>query len=448
MSSRRRRYPPVLLLLCGLLAALPAAAGTLSYQRLSEAGRRALSPEIAVGPDGAINVIWLDKGLAADRPAPKRHRPGEHSHRSMTDLYFSRSEDGGRSWSAPRRVNRQPGEVWGFAVSKPRIAVGPSGTIHVFYPANDRSPATGLDVVSARYTRSTDRGRSFSQPLTINRPADFDKTGLLGEGLSATFSFGTMDVGPDGTVYTAWQDIGGMRDNADGAAAAMAISRDDGRSFEAPRTVIESGRVCPCCQLTLAFGADEVLLGYRRIYPDGRDSTLAISRDGGRRFSLERRLPMGHWQIDGCPLKPTEAASDGPRVYAAAYTGGEDPPGVYFTWSADGGETFAPAVPVHPGAAYSDAPQLAVVGEGRVRIVWQAKQGGPRRLYFAGSNDGGRTLSAPQELPAPPGSAAYPAVAAGPGGLVYVAWQQAGEQVYVGRIPAAAPAVARTARGD
>ncbi len=103
--------------------------------RVSEPGRRAVSPEIAVAPDGSINLIWLDKGLTADRPAPKKNRkPGEHSHRSATDLYFSRSSDGGASWTPAVRVNTEANSVWGFAVSKPRIAVGKSGTIHVFFP--------------------------------------------------------------------------------------------------------------------------------------------------------------------------------------------------------------------------------------------------------------------------------------------------------------------------
>ena len=140
--------------LSGLLlvwAVTLSASALAATQQVSEEGRRAVSPELAVGPDGAINVIWRDKGLTAERPAPKPHVPGEHSHRSSTDLYFSRSEDGGSTWSAPLKVNNDEGEIWGFAVSKPNIAVGPTGTIHLYYPANDKSELTGLDVVSARY---------------------------------------------------------------------------------------------------------------------------------------------------------------------------------------------------------------------------------------------------------------------------------------------------------
>jgi hypothetical protein len=410
---------------------------------VSEAGRRAVSPEIAVGADGAINVIWLDKGLSANRPAPKKHVPGEHSHRSATNLYFARSEDQGRTWSAPTRVNHGDGEVWGFDVSKPRIKVGPTGTIHVFYPANDRSSKTGLDVVSARYTRSTDNGKTFSAPMTLNAPAEADRRELLGEGLGMTHSFGTMGVGPDGTVIAAWQDVSQMKRSVDGADGVVAISRDDGKTFEAERIVLPNNKVCPCCQLTLAFGEDSIYMGYRRIYADGRDSTVARSFDGGRTFAGESRLDLARWDINGCPLKPTELAVAGDHVYAATYTGGEQPAALYFSRSTDSGRSFAGSRQVHPEAPYSDAPELTVDTAGRVRLVWHAKVDGPRRLFTAVSLDGGATLSAATELVTPPGTSAYPATDVAPDDTVYVAWQQQGEEVYVMALAAPRQAMAQ-----
>lgn len=419
---------------------LSAGAADTPWQQVSETGHRATSPEIAVGPDGAINLVWLDRGLTAERPADKPRKPGEHSHRSATDLRFSRSTDGGRSWSKPVRVNTEPGSVWGFAVSKPRIAIGKSGTIHVFFPGNERSPVTKLDVVTARYTRSTDNGRTFEEARTINRPPDFDRTEILGEGLSATFSFGTMGIAPDGTVVALWQDIGAMQKTADGANAHMALSTDDGRTFSTERAAIANDAVCPCCQLTVAFGSDALYMGYRKLYEDGRDSTVARSTDSGRTFSSEGRVPLGKWQIDGCPLKPTELAVDGPRVYAAAYTGGLEPAGVYLSRSVDGGRTFTGSQLVHPGAPYSDAPEMTTGPDGLLQVVWQAKTGGPRRLYTARSGDQGATLSTPVEIPTPPGNSAYPASAVATDGTVYVTWEQEGELVFVTRLGAPARA--------
>ncbi len=424
------RWHPIVMVLLPLVLLLATIPGTAATQ-VSEPGRRAISPEIAVGPDGAINVIWLDKGLTADRPAPKPRKPGEHSHRSATDLYFSRSEDHGVSWSRPVRVNLEAGSVWGFAVSKPRVAVSPNGTIHVFYPANDTSPKIGLDVVTASYTQSVDNGKSFSAPIVVNRPATQDKSAILGEGLATTNSFGTMGVAPDGTIITAWQDVARMSDTSDGAVGVVAISTDDGKSFEKERVALAGDDVCPCCQLTLAFGDNTTYMGYRKLYADGRDGTVARSTDGGRNFGDEARLDLAPWNIDGCPLKPTELAVNGAHVYAAQFTGGEDPAGLYFSRSLDGGRHFIDGQQVHPEAPYSDAPALTVDRSGAIRIVWHAKMDGPRRLFSAVSMDAGKTLSKPEELATPDGTSAYPTTDVAADGTVFVAWQQENEEVYV-----------------
>jgi hypothetical protein len=440
---------PYLLLVCRAAFAGVITGTGRSYPRLAEAirvseeGRRAISPEITVGPDGAINVIWLDKGLTADRPPPKPRKPGEHSHRSSTNLYFARSEDGGKTWSDPVRVNETEGEIWGFSVSKPRVAVGPTGTIHIFYPANDYSEEFDKQMVSARYRRSTDSGQSFSPAITINRPAGADREDVLGENLAATNSFGTMGVAPDGTIITAWQNTDDMQGHLDGADGVVAISTDDGKSFQPQDVVLPDNDICPCCQLTLAFDQDTAYMGVRKIYEDGRDSAVARSKDGGRSFSVDGRLDFGRWDIDGCPLKPTELAIAGDHVYAAAYTGGEDPPGLYFSVSKDSGSRFSGKRLVHPGASIADAPALTVDKAGNVRLVWHAKAGGEFRLYTATSTDQGKSLSPPAEVAAPTGKARNPATAVAADGTVYLTWEHDNEEVYVTALPAPSPVARR-----
>lgn len=440
MNSKSIRGTLGATLVAMLLVSTAALADAL---QVSETGRRAISPEIAVGPDGAINIVWLDKGLTANRPAPKPRKPGEHSHRSVTDLYFSRSEDGGASWSTPVRVNDTDGEVWGFSVSKPRIEVGPTGTIHVFYPANDRSDSLDKDVVSARYRRSTDNGKSFSAPITMNRPVLKDREDVLGEGLASTNSFGTMGVAPDGTVIAAWQNIATMRDSTDGADAIVVVSKDDGKTFSEEILAVGGNNICPCCQLTLAFGEDSTaLMGLRYLFEDGRDSQVARSTNGGSNFSMAGRLDLDPWPINGCPLKPTELAVDGGNVYAATYTGGEANPGLYFTVSTDGGDSFSGKRQVHSEAAVADAPALTVDKAGNVRLVWHAKVEKGRRIFTATSTDQGKTLSTPMEIATPEGKSMFPATAVAPNGDVYVTWQQENEEVFVARLPAPAQQMA------
>lgn len=409
-------------------------------QRISEVGRRALSPEIAIGNDGAVNVIWFDKGPTADRPPPKPRKPGEHSHISATDLYFSRSEDGGETWSVPIKINDEAGEIWGFSVSKPIIDVGPTGTIHLYYPANDHLETTGKHVVSSRYRRSIDDGKTFSKPTTINKPPSSDKSEILGEGLTFTNSFGTMGVADDGTIITAWQNVANMTGHAGGTDGVVAISMDDGESFETEYVALPGSRVCPCCQFTLAFDETNTYLGLRNIFDDGRDSAVAISRDGGQNFAIEGRLDFEKWNINGCPLKPTVLGVNGDNVYAAAFTGGEDPAGLYFTSSSDGGVTFDNKQQVHPEAAYSDAPDLTVDSAGTVRLVWHAKVTGDRRLFTSVARSGDGLLSAPTEIQTPEGMSMLPATAVAADGTVFVVWQQDNEEVFVTALPA--PAIA------
>ncbi len=233
-----------------------------------------------------------------------------------------------------------------------------------------------------------------------------------------------------------------MKDSADGADGVVAISRNDGETFEAERIALPDNDVCPCCQLTLAFGEETTYMGFRRINPDSRDSSVSRSTDGGRTFTAGTKLDFSPWDIDGCPLKPTEMAIDGSRVYAAAYNGGAEPPALYFSRSDDGGKTFSGQQQVHPAAGYSDAPELTVDGTGAVRLVWHAKVDGPRRFYTAVSRDGGATLSAPVEVKTPTGSSAYPVTDIAADGTVFVAWQQENEEVFVTSLPRPAPRVA------
>lgn len=404
-------------------AASPASTAAPAAALVSSADHKAQSPEIAIGPDDSVNMIWIDEDTA-----PKQHDPAHgHSHMAATNLFFARSTDGGRSFGAPVAVNPQPGEVWGFSVSKPRIAVGRNGTIHVFYPANDINPTNGKPVAVARYTRSTDGGRSFEKPQRLNSWATTDASHLVHGGLSHAHVFGTLAVDAAGSVYALWIDTRDMAKEGDSGKVFMAISRDDGRSFGRD-TELYPADVCPCCQLTAHVDADQRLwIGSRQVDGKFRDSVVSVSTDGGRTFSPRQSVVGKRWEIEGCPLKPTSIAANGRNVWATYFNGGEDPPGVYVAQSKDAGRTWSAPQLVHPGATTSDAPVIALAGS-TLHLFWHAKVGeGLRRIYTRASTDGGASFGPVVELPAPPGATQLPAVAARANGSVQIAWQQGTE---------------------
>jgi hypothetical protein len=406
---------------------------------VNEQGHKAQSPEIAVGPDGSVHMVWIDENTAA---AAHDHSKYGHSHLAATNLLYARSSDGGATFGKPVQINANPGEVWGFSVSKPRIAVGANGTIHVFYPANDQSPYNGKPVAVAHYTRSTDGGRSFDKPTRVHRMASTDASDFVHGGLTHAHVFGTLAVGDEGTVYTLWIDTRDMAQEGDAGKVFMAVSRDDGRSFETDREILPAN-VCPCCQLTAFVDAKgKLYVGSRLVDGKFRDSAVMSSTDGGRSFSPRTSIVGARWEIEGCPLKPTAVVAANDEVVAAYFSGGESPQGAYLVRSDDGGTSWSKPMLLHPGASISDAPVLALAGN-TLHVFWHAKVGnGPRRIFTRASQDLGRSFGQVSELPVQAGVAAQlPVIAPHRDGSVQLAWQQ-GSEVRSMRWEAATPVLA------
>lgn len=422
-------------LLAGIVPFAALAAGTAAPIAVSEADHVALAPDVAVGPRGEIAVLWLDRGVPA--PAPKDGHPAEHTHLSSMDLYVAIAADGSR-FGPPQRVNRADGEVWGFAVSRPRIAYGPTGTLHVAYPANEMQDGIGKPVLTMHYTRSTDGGRTFEAPRRVSTLTDADLSGVIHGGFASVAAFGTMGVAPDGGVHIIWIDTRHMRSEKDDGSIYGVVSRDDGRSFTQDRVEAADG-VCPCCQLSLAFDAkSHAYLGSRLVTADGvRMSTVARAEDGTGKFT--RRIGTGGapWHIDGCPLKPTVLAVRGDAVYTAAHNGAETPPGVMLATSLDDGASFGPAIPAHPGAAVSDAPAIAIAGDA-VIVAWHAKTDGPRRVFYRTLDATGAPVGDPVALTDGAETSQSAALASRPDGRAQIAWQE-GQRIYTTAIEAARP---------
>jgi hypothetical protein len=424
----------------GVRAAAPPAITFGEALAVSAPDGRAMAPDIAVGADGVVHVLWVDKAPPPPADAaPAAGTTGGPGHAATDQLWYRRSAGpatGGRiaGFAEPVRVNSRDGEVWGFAVSKPEMDLDGRGNVHVLFPANDVQAGSGKGLLVARYTRSTDGGRSFEQGRTLNSPATNDLSAVMHGGFAAAHAFGTLIASGD-DVQAFWIDTRAMTEKDTAGAAWRAVSRDGGRSFAADR-IAYATEVCPCCQLAAATVGKGVLLASRMTYPGGhRDSAVGRSPAPGAAFGERVRVGEGQWQIDGCPLKRTAIAAAGDNVYTAAYTGGRDPAGVYFSRSTDGGRSFGPPLLLHPGAAVSDAPTLAAMAEGTVFVAWHGKTSGGRRIFLRASTDGGVTFSPVTELPAPAGTAAYPELAAAPDGSAWLAWQQ--EQVaYVVRVTA------------
>ena len=154
-------------------------------------------------------------------------------------ILFSRSTDGGRTFSRPARLSQGRGEEQ-FA----DIGVGPQGAVYVtFREIAHQGPTTNR----IRIVRSTDGGQTFSSPVTVASIDPFDSTDYgpdtCGDGPFACASgltyarFSSLSaVAADATgVHVVWS----ARDG-DGQAKIFARNSTNGLSWSTPATTLDT----------------------------------------------------------------------------------------------------------------------------------------------------------------------------------------------------------------
>lgn len=408
----------------------------------SAADRRAQAPAVAVTKDGTVHAIWFDKGAVGQADRKGAHvGGGRHSHQAFADLRYARWVPGEAGFSESIRINPEPGQVWGFSISRPVIAADGEGRIHIVYPGNGTSPKTGKSVASSLYSRSIDGGQQFEEPIQLNGDPDEDLSALIMGGLAQAQVFTAMAVSEQGAIHTFWLDTRGMTESM---RAALYYRRSDngGARFEEEVRLQENDQ-CPCCQVSaVTSGQSSLFVSARQITGDNiRTPTVMHSSDNGISFGAPTETGGTPWRLEGCPLKLTAMATTPDTIHSLVHNGAEDPPGLLYARAAQRDMSFLPPQKIHPEAAVSDSPAMASIGD-ILLAAWHAKVDGPRRIYYRFSLDGGEHFLPVQELSTGDASVGYPAIATTPDGRFVLAWQ-ANEVIQVMHLDAPWQGVAR-----
>lgn len=129
-------------------------------------------PRVTFEKGGAIDVVWTDTAYGENNP----------------DIFFSRSVDGGTSWSRPVNISHTPG-----ASRDPELAIGPDNRIHVVFA---ETPADELAARDIYYSVSSDNGKTWTDEHHL-------------ENISSTKSDSsepTLTISADGTLHVAWKE--------------------------------------------------------------------------------------------------------------------------------------------------------------------------------------------------------------------------------------------------
>lgn len=321
------------------------------------------------------------------------------------------SRDFGRTFGDPVVLTPAPEALDANGEARPKVAIGRGGEVFVSWTRKGSAPYTG----DIRFARSTDGGRTFSLPVTIND----DK-------LPIGHRFDSLGVAPDGTVVLAWIDKRDLeRATAtgaqyDGAAIYIATSRDAGATFAANSKAKD--HVCECCRIGLAFERDSTpVLLWRDVLPGSvRDHVVMRVTAGGP--ADVRRVSHENWAIDACPHHgPALAISPAQRYHFAWFTGAESTgPGVFYASSDDAGATTSRPMRVGKGE-FIGHPSLAIAG-GRVWLAWKEwRDDNTTEVYAMRSDDDGRTWNGARRLAVAPGNSDRPFLVTH-GNDVFLSW--------------------------
>jgi hypothetical protein len=291
------------------------------------------------------------------------------------------SKDDGKSFSAPVQVTRERLDLdWG-PDARPKIAVDKNGGIALAF-AIFRDKAFNGQVL---YTRSKDGGQSFAEvrPITANNESQ---------------RFEAVALDADGSVFAAWLDKrnrvpakqGGR--NYEGAGLFFASSNDGGATYSEAR--LAQDNTCECCRLGLAFaGPGRPVIVFRNIFQGGvRDHAIITFSDSVTPGEIHR-VSVDDWQISACPHQgPSLSISAAGTYHVTWYTNGGVRKGLFYARSQDGGRTFSDPLPIGRPDRSPSRPFILAGPHGTV-MVWKEFDGETTTLNLTASHDDGLTWS-------------------------------------------------------
>jgi hypothetical protein len=335
-------------------------------------------------------------------------------------LFIQTTSDEGRSWSKPRVIDTGTDTVIADGESRPKLAFGSKGQVVIAYSEPLALPYTGR----IRMLRSEDEGRSFSAPFTVHQDPQvithrFESVAFDAKGTLHTLWVDKRD--PEALTRAALAAAASAASAAPAATAASAASTtmaaavstaasappgrrprvkidyrgaaiyrnesvDGGRTF-GPDTKL-ADYTCECCRIALAEAPDGSLVAlWRHVFePNQRDHAFAPVAGPARAEPV--RATFDRWAIDACPhhgpgLTPAQGGG-----YHAVWFGlraGDSrvrygrlrPDG-----SPDGDATSLPDDKAEHAAILSAGPQVAV--------LWRSFDGQATALRAWVSGDDGR----------------------------------------------------------
>jgi hypothetical protein len=319
------------------------------------------------------------------------------------------SGDRGHSFSHPVTVTKERVNLdWG-PDARPKIVVARDGGVALAFSIF-RDKAFNGQVL---YTRSTGGGNTFAELRSITAGSESQR-------------FETLALDADGTVFAAWLD---KRNRApahqkgqkyEGAGLFFASSKDGGASYSEAR--LAQDNTCECCRLGVAFaGPGRPVVVFRNIFAGGvRDHAVMTFTDPATPGELHR-VSQDDWQISACPHHgPSLSISSAGAYHVTWYTSGKVRKGLFYARSQDGGRTFSEPLPVGRTDRSPSRPYVLAGSQGTA-IVWKEFDGQTTTVNLMTSHDDGVTWSKPTAIATTTDTSDHPLLVSD-GKRIFLSW--------------------------
>ena len=373
-----------------------------SEQSLGQIDKNPSTPFLRYSPDGRLHAIWSEDhetSWSQGKPSTETHRmSGDRAPSPMRNAVIASSTDGGQTWSAHRRVNREVEAVQGEE-NGPKVAFDANNRAFVVWSI----PGVKGDKTRANIRFAMEDGRGgFTPARTVNEVRDAAR-------------FPIIEFVPDGDLLLAWIDR--RNDNPKPRQLYLMRLGPDGKELTENYSAGEG--LCECCKLGVAFadGGKTVYMVDRQVDEQKvRNHVLRKSIDGGKTFAAPVLISNDGWQVPSCPHSGPSVGRDSRGwLHVTWFTLGrtESEAGIYYSVSTDGGKSFQPRRLVHANTApeilYST---LAVGNDDTVYVAWSNLDGNNRAQVFVRSlSPNGRSWGPIQQVSNAKGNASRPVLA-------------------------------------
>jgi hypothetical protein len=195
------------------------------------------------------------------------------------DAWYVKSTDDGKSFSNPIRINSEPGTVHPPNMFRgPDISIGKNGRVHVIWYVSAYQRKLPKEEWGVFYS-SLDSGKSeFAPGRNLNHKP------------SDNYSLAADDKGNVAVVWMAGKIF-------------VSASQDNGATFD--EISIPIADPCECCASRALFSGDSSLsIAYREKANNMRDMYL-LRREKGQPTFTRQKVSSVPWQVNGCPMTGT-----------------------------------------------------------------------------------------------------------------------------------------------